>query len=63
VTSLEKLLDRGLDSSEVAKKLTRYFGEVFERRMVSMSLHEFEPMLPECDDRAVQLLQEAAHAR
>ena len=63
VTSLEKLLDRGLDSSEVAKKLTRYFGEVFERRMVSMSLHEFEAMLPERDDRAVQLLQEAAHAR
>jgi lipoyl(octanoyl) transferase len=63
VTSLEKLLDRGLDSSEVAKKLTRYFGEVFERRMVSMSLHEFEPMLPERDDRAAQLLQEAAHAR
>jgi len=62
-TSLEKLLDRGVHSSEVAEKLTRHFGEVFERRMVSMSLNEFEAILPERDDRAAQLLGEAAAAR
>ncbi len=62
-TSLEKLLGRGVDSHEVAQKLARHFGEVFERRMVPMSLDEFEAMLPERGGRAAQLQHATADAR
>jgi lipoyl(octanoyl) transferase len=47
-TSLEKLLGRGLDASEVAEKLAHHFGEVFERNLISVSRDDCEAMLPEC---------------
>ncbi len=62
-TSLEKLLGCDVNSSEVAERLARHFGEVFERRMVSMPLNEFEALLPEPVDRTAQLHPAAAYAR
>ena len=44
-TSLEKLLGREIDSAAVAEALVRRFGEVFERRPVSVSRREFEDLL------------------
>jgi lipoyl(octanoyl) transferase len=62
-TSLEKIVGCRVDWHDVAENLARHFGGVFERRMVSMSLNEFEAMLPERDDRAAQLQHAAAYAR
>jgi lipoyl(octanoyl) transferase len=62
-TSLEKILGRSVDSRDVAKKLARHFGEVFERRMVPVSFDEFEAMLPGRDGRAARLQHAAAEAR
>lgn len=44
-TSLEKLLGRRVDSSEVAEKLSRHFGEVFGRSMTRASRSDFEAAL------------------
>jgi lipoyl(octanoyl) transferase len=46
-TSLEKLLGRGVDSSEAAEKLSRHFGEVFGRSMTRASRSDFDPALTE----------------
>ncbi len=62
-TSLEKILERSVDSHDVAQKLTRHFGEVFSRCMVPVSLDEFEGMLPGRDGRAAQLQHAAAVVR
>ena len=39
-TSLEKLLERGIDRSQVAGRLTRHFGEVFRQEMQIASREE-----------------------
>jgi lipoyl(octanoyl) transferase len=44
-TSLERALGRPVDNHEVAASLTRSFGEVFDRRITSVSRREFEVLL------------------
>ena len=44
-TSLERLLGRAVSSEEVRARLTKRFGEVFGREMVSVSLMELEERL------------------
>src|ERR1700735_4475535 len=39
-TSLERALGRNVDSGEVTKNLISYFGQVFERAMISISPSE-----------------------
>jgi len=41
-TSLERLLGRAVNESEAADALARHFGEVFQRKMTSVSREEFE---------------------
>ncbi len=44
-TSLERALGRNLDSEEVTQNLVSHFGEVFERKMISVSPSELEETL------------------
>jgi lipoyl(octanoyl) transferase len=62
-TSLEKILERGVDSSEVAEKLSRHFGEVFGRNLTPVSRAEFEAVLLDRRDEAMPLHQQAAGTR
>lgn len=42
VTSLEKLLGRPVEMTEVAPRVIRHFGEVFARQMPGIDSHEFQ---------------------
>jgi len=44
-TSLERLLSRGVSMDELRPRLISHFGEVFSRRMVSVSRRELEEAL------------------
>jgi lipoyl(octanoyl) transferase len=51
-TSLEKLLSRGVNSHEVAGRLTNHFGEVFELEMQPASSQQLLDMLQRCEQPA-----------
>ncbi|MFZ0909099.1 MAG: lipoyl(octanoyl) transferase LipB [Candidatus Acidiferrales bacterium] len=62
-TSLEKLLGCDVNSSEVAERLARHFGEVFGRDLTPMSRDEFEAILLDRSDEAMPLHQQTAGMR
>jgi lipoyl(octanoyl) transferase len=53
-TSLEKLLSRRVESSEVAARLTQHFGEVFGREMRQTSLEKLLDTLQRCEQLATR---------
>src|SRR6204780_1098640 len=44
-TSLERALGRSVNQTEAASALIRHFGEVFERKMLAMSVESFDATL------------------
>ncbi|HEU0369432.1 MAG TPA: lipoyl(octanoyl) transferase LipB [Candidatus Acidoferrum sp.] len=53
-TSLEKLLNRRVNSQEVAVRLTHHFGQVFAREMQSATPQEFLQRLEACEQAREQ---------
>lgn len=59
-TSLERLLNRAVDGSEVAPHLVARFGEVFDRTMVAVTRAEFEQALAQSDAASAAPMHEVA---